>query len=555
MNFTLSTSYHLPVGATVTVFPRSEFPAATAPRGTPPGSGDVFTGTMGSETLLVTGLSPATRYVAHAQVDGTHRYVQFTTDAEGAGAILAVDEFWNAGHADMTMAWKAAIAAAQAGDTILAPVGGGEVSAVLNITTDGITIRGNRGCLGRPDVTVADGATFMFRPILCDDVHFEHLVIDGNKAGGTTGFGVNFRGCTNSTAHRVTTINTQNAGIVLDCDPPTLTPCSDCEIAHCTVIGAGTDGISLSGENSGDTMEEGRGPATGAQGCRIHHNLVVDPTDAGINVSQSRSCTIEGNTVRATIASGVGSGNAGIRFSNGSQHCTCTANTVVGMPRGYTITGGVDENDPDGEAMFITITGNTARETRQEGMLIGGDYHTITANTIVNPNQGQSANHGIRLVDANHCTIGHNVIVDEGSNKIQSAIVATDSDYITVAGNVIKNTNNLPLQISGTNSKVGPNDWETAYSGAATTITAAATLAIRDHSDTYTISSGNSSSIISSAARHGRVITLIFSGSATIQHANNIKLAGAANFSATADDTLTLRCDGTNWHEVARAVI
>jgi len=34
-----------------------------------------------------------------------------------------------------------------------------------------------------------------------------------------------------------------------------------------------------------------------------------------------------------------------------------------------------------------------------------------------------------------------------------------------------------------------------------------------------------------------------------------IFLEGAANFSATADDTLTLVYDGTRWREIARAVI
>lgn len=58
----------------------------------------------------------------------------------------------------------------------------------------------------------------------------------------------------------------------------------------------------------------------------------------------------------------------------------------------------------------------------------------------------------------------------------------------------------------------------------------------------------------------GSMITLQFAGSLTV--ANNtagtgavILLAGGANFSATANDTLTLIYNGTNWSEVSRAVI
>lgn len=61
----------------------------------------------------------------------------------------------------------------------------------------------------------------------------------------------------------------------------------------------------------------------------------------------------------------------------------------------------------------------------------------------------------------------------------------------------------------------------------------------------------------------GSVIILKFGGSLTVTHnagsvpANTaaILLAGAANLSATADDTLTLVYDGTTWREVARTVI
>lgn len=50
----------------------------------------------------------------------------------------------------------------------------------------------------------------------------------------------------------------------------------------------------------------------------------------------------------------------------------------------------------------------------------------------------------------------------------------------------------------------------------------------------------------------GRVITLVFQGALTFTDGENLKLAG--DFVTTADDTITLRGDGTNWYEMARSV-
>jgi hypothetical protein len=53
-------------------------------------------------------------------------------------------------------------------------------------------------------------------------------------------------------------------------------------------------------------------------------------------------------------------------------------------------------------------------------------------------------------------------------------------------------------------------------------------------------------------ANQGRTVTLIFDGILTFTDGNNLKLAG--NFSTSADDTIALACDGSNWYEVSRSV-
>jgi len=59
-------------------------------------------------------------------------------------------------------------------------------------------------------------------------------------------------------------------------------------------------------------------------------------------------------------------------------------------------------------------------------------------------------------------------------------------------------------------------------------------------------------SITATGFTRGVQITLIFDGVLTVTDGSNLKLAG--DFVTTADDTLTLVYDGTNWYEIARAV-
>jgi hypothetical protein len=52
-------------------------------------------------------------------------------------------------------------------------------------------------------------------------------------------------------------------------------------------------------------------------------------------------------------------------------------------------------------------------------------------------------------------------------------------------------------------------------------------------------------------SRIGRIITLLFTDTVTVNDTGNLKLAGT--FNAGVDDTLTLVYDGTNWLEISRS--
>lgn len=86
---------------------------------------------------------------------------------------------------------------------------------------------------------------------------------------------------------------------------------------------------------------------------------------------------------------------------------------------------------------------------------------------------------------------------------------------------------------------------------AAVSIASAATIAIPLGQRVATITGTTGITSITATGHSGAIVTLIFAGALTVTDGGNLKLAG--NFVTTADDTLTLACDGTNWHECCRS--
>lgn len=78
-----------------------------------------------------------------------------------------------------------------------------------------------------------------------------------------------------------------------------------------------------------------------------------------------------------------------------------------------------------------------------------------------------------------------------------------------------------------------------------------ATLTLDAYSDLFVVT-GTTAITSITASWPGRIVTLRFADSLTLTDGLNLSLAG--NFVTTTDDTITLRCDGINWHEIGRSV-
>jgi hypothetical protein len=82
-------------------------------------------------------------------------------------------------------------------------------------------------------------------------------------------------------------------------------------------------------------------------------------------------------------------------------------------------------------------------------------------------------------------------------------------------------------------------------------VASAASIVLPQDSDIVAISGTTGITSISATGQTGRTVSLQFADVVTVTDGSNLKLAG--NFTTSADDTLTLTCDGTNWYEVARS--
>ena len=91
-----------------------------------------------------------------------------------------------------------------------------------------------------------------------------------------------------------------------------------------------------------------------------------------------------------------------------------------------------------------------------------------------------------------------------------------------------------------------------AFLGGGTAVASAAALPVPTGRVFHVTGTTGITSITSTNIGHGMVITMIFDDVLTVTDGGNMKLAG--DFTTSADDTLTLAYDGTNWYEVCRSV-
>lgn len=107
----------------------------------------------------------------------------------------------------------------------------------------------------------------------------------------------------------------------------------------------------------------------------------------------------------------------------------------------------------------------------------------------------------------------------------------------------------LRADTAGANVQIGP--WVTNRSNSINA-TAGGDIPLVLSQNVFMFGTAYAGGIISDQyAANGRIVTLIATGAVDVYDSNNLKLA--STFSMTADDSLTLRCQGGNWYEMSRS--
>lgn len=306
--------------------------------------------------------------------------------------------------------------------------------------------------------------------------------------------------------------------------------------------------------------------------------IKVQPAD--YSLSDNTNFTISSNTVRDSTSHGILVGAATASATYKSKVFSITGNAVINS-----LAAGIRTDNCDGG----TISGNTVKTCTESGIMFDEDVNLlISDNTII-----EAANSGIRDVASSDfitikdntikdcCTantvgdeygiyingggseivIDGNTITDANAN-MERAVNLTSIDYATasIINNICPDSTAGGFRVGATTTALRAykdNLFNSAANDPVTpSIASATTLSVPTLGNIYNITGTTTINNITANGHQGHVITLVFNASLTVNHGSGINLAGAVNFSATTNDTLTLACrNGTAWFEVGRTVI
>lgn len=323
--------------------------------------------------------------------------------------------------------------------------------------------------------------------------------------------------------------------------------------------------------NSVRNCERGLGTSYSA-GAVIRGNMVQYCDEEGIT-SDSHRTQIEGNFVLNCWQGG--------EVATSPYVAGATAPGIVAYSQASIIRGNV-------------VVDNQTVKTMTEGIALSDHSHIVADNFITGITTPI-----LKASDGSQLHMSGNVVREDGNSRIQSIASAAslspadDADFLLVTGTTqignmanswhgrvltLKFDSNITIvhDVNGINLNgarnflAAANDTLTLIHGNDNnwheigrrqagadyeTVASANTLAVGRATKVVNVTGTTQINNITDQWA-GRILVLKFNDALTVQHlASGINLAGAANFSATANDTLTLVSDGTDWFETARTVI
>ena len=287
-------------------------------------------------------------------------------------------------------------------------------------------------------------------------------------------------------------------------------------------------------------------------GARLLDNCYSNHLRASCYNTTKTAFVYSNQTVNKSYANNIelnvygGCGDQGIVMSDNCFNSTITANIRSVTGKGMVVNPSASAYSSTGNNIMLTtsdcaISSLTTNEY--------DSYNTYTVRSVADCTAGSAGdNHCVNIYGSNN-TFAVNIkglpvangrgfiFRSTASNNYLSSFIMDSVGLVTTLDD--QGTNNIKNFGTG---------YETAASGA--------TLPLTINGTTFKVTGTTGiASLESPSVNIGRQVTLIFDGSLLVTTGSgNIRLAGAANFSATALDTLTLASNGTYWIEVCRSV-
>jgi hypothetical protein len=230
-------------------------------------------------------------------------------------------------------------------------------------------------------------------------------------------------------------------------------------------------------------------------------------------------------TSNAGVDNNVIIGNAAAGTTSGSF----ASNVIVGTDAAIRVSG----------ALSNVIIGSTAAQ-----QLTGGDDNTVIGPWTATVGLTTGSSNIFIGHDAAYDETGSNTLIIDNADRGSEAAGRTDSlIYGIMSATAADQTLTLNASVSISETLTVDQD----------AIASATTLAL-GNGNFFTVSGTTNITTMNTcdATNDGRHVTLIFSGILTFTDGNNLKLAG--DLVTSADDTISLICDGSNWFETARSV-
>ena len=331
------------------------------------------------------------------------------------------------------------------------------------------------------------------------------------------------------------------------------------------------DGVVMSGNRVENVLSWKGLDFHGINGGVIEGNTVKDCMIgiAVVSATGSFNRTSNNVTISSNSVENVGGTykRAGIllspSYSVGSvygDHFVIADNVVKGHGRNAaTLAGGYSGVEGSIEVvgcLAVTVSGNSIAEPYSIGIHLEKRNLgvTVVGNTISDPKTDGVFQQCLRISENNTVSsvVDGNLFQRTSGSVDGVEIVGSPSTTFGVRWGVSNQfVGSFSNEFIGTSATLFHADTPRAQREGITSIASAATITIPAFGEIFDIS-GTTGITSITASWEGRKVTLHFAGALTVTDGSNLKLSG--NFVTTADDTLTLYCDGTDWREISRSV-